>query len=87
MTKPSLRLALAFAAALALFAPPAVAQSVMTSTYGDLAVTITGSGSISSRQTARGIEAALNEHTVIITSNSVIIDRCGGRHRRVFRHR
>ena len=74
MTRPSLPLALALAAALTLFAPPAVAQSVMTSTYGDLAVTITGSGSISSRQTARGIEAVLNEHTVIITSNSVIID-------------
>ncbi|WP_127560467.1 tetratricopeptide repeat protein [Nioella ostreopsis] len=67
--------ALILAAGLALALPlTAAAQSHMTSTYGDISVTITGSGSISSRETARGIEAVLNEHTVLITNSSVVVD-------------
>jgi len=65
----------ALAVGLALTLPmAATAQSHMTSTYGDISVTITGSGSISSRQTGRGIEAVLNEHLVLITESSVIVD-------------
>lgn len=75
MTKSnSILSALALAAGMALCAPMAAAQSTMTSTYGDLAVTITGSGSISSRQTPAGIEAVLNEHRVVIGTNTVVID-------------
>lgn len=67
--------ALVLAAGLAIALPLAAsAQSHMTSTYGDIAVTITGTGSISSRETARGIEAVLNEHMVLITNSSVVVD-------------
>lgn len=67
--------ALVLAAGLALALPMAAsAQSRMTSTYGDIAVTITGSGSITSRETASGIEAVLNDHTVLITETGVIVD-------------
>lgn len=67
--------ALVLAAGLALALPmAAAAQSHMTSTYGNIAVTITGSGSISSRETSRGIEAVLNEHMVLITDSSIVVD-------------
>lgn len=67
--------ACALAAGLALALPmAALAQSQMTSTYGDISVTITGSGSISSRETGRGIEAVLNDHQVLITESTVVVD-------------
>lgn len=53
---------------------PVWAQSIITSTYGNLAVTITGNGSIGSRQGASGIEARLNDHLVIIGPDSITIN-------------
>ena len=63
------------AAGLVLSVPAAaMAQSSMSSSYGDLVVTILGNGSMGSRSTLRGIEATLNDHEVLITDDSVIID-------------
>ncbi len=68
-------IALGFAAGLALAVPVAAfAQSSMTSTYGGLAVTITGNGSMGSTETRQGIEARLNDHLVIIADDAILID-------------
>lgn len=67
--------ALLLATGLAFALPVAgFAQSHMTSTYGAISVTVTGTGSISSRQTFQGIEATLNDHQVLITDRAVLID-------------
>ncbi len=71
---PSLR-AFALAAGLAVTLPlAAMAQSSVTSTYGDLSVTITGNGSIGSHSTANGVEARLNDHLVLIASDHIMVD-------------
>ncbi len=68
-------IAFGFAAGLALAIPVAAfAQSSMTSTYGDIAVTITGNGSMGSTQTGQGIEARLNDHLVIIRDTEIEVD-------------
>lgn len=67
--------ALLLATAVSLSMPiAATAQSSMSSSYGDLVVTILGNGSVGSRNTFRGIEATFNDREVLITENSVIID-------------
>jgi TPR repeat protein len=57
-----------------LLSAPLAAQSIVTSTYGNLSVTITGNGSLGSRQGTSGIEARLNDHLVIIGPDSIMID-------------
>lgn len=67
--------ALLLAAGLAVAMPMgAFAQSLMSSTYGDLVVTISGNGSMGSRSTFAGIEATLGDHLVLIAPDSITVD-------------
>ncbi|WP_071675559.1 tetratricopeptide repeat protein [Nioella nitratireducens] len=71
---PALR-ALAVAVGLGATLPmTALAQSSVTSTYGDLSVTIIGNGSVASRPVADGVEARLNDHLVMISDDHIVID-------------